>query len=274
MNLLDLIRRPHAFFEALQRLPPVPWRYAWLPAVAGLAGGVSGALLSRAILESQARSLPGLPLGVLYGLTIILSVVVSLVTWLALWGMGQLGAGREGRSGEVYAASFLAPLLWSLVLAALALLLPPQVNVAAPSLSGLSGQELIAAVQKYSSAVTAQYALSPVVRFSSVMNYAVYLVQFGLAYIGFRVMIEGAGKPGGAQIDSGQTDSGQTDSGQIDSGQNPAHQTPAAQTPAARNTPAARAWRGVLYPGALFLLLGAAALLVSSAAAGLLGGLV
>ena len=263
MNLLDLIRRPHAFFEALQRLPPVPWRYAWLPAVAGLAGGVSGVLLSRAILESQARSLPGLPVGVLYGLTIILSVVVSLVTWLALWGMGQLGAGREGRSGEVYAASFLAPLLWSLALAALALLLPPQVNVAAPNLSGLTGQELFAAVQKYSSAVTAQYALSPVVRFSGVMNYAIYLVQFWLAYIGFRVMIEAAGKPGGVQTDSGQTDSPQS----------AVVQTPAAQAGAARNTPAARAWRGVLYPGALFLLLGAAALLVSSAAAGLLGGL-
>ncbi len=258
MTLLDLIRRPHAFFEALQHLPPLPWRYAWLPAVAGLAGGVSGVLLSRAILESQARSLPGLPVGVLYGLTIILSVVVSLVTWLALWGMGQLGAGREGRSGEVYAASFLAPLLWSLALAALALLLPPQVNVAAPSLSGLTGQELIAAVQKYSGAVTAQYALSPVVRFSSVMNYAIYLVQFWLAYIGFRVMIEGAGKPGGVQTDSAQS---------------AAVQTPAAQTTAARNTPAARAWRGVLYPGALFLLLGAAALLITSAAAGLMGGL-
>ena len=248
MNLLDLIRRPHAFFEALEHLPPVPWRYAWLPAAAGLAGGVSGALLSRAILESQARSLPGLPVGVLYGLSIILSVVVSLLTWLALWGMGQLGAGREGRSGEVYAASFLAPLLWSLVLAALALLLPPQVNVAAPSLSGLSGQELIAAVQKYSGAVTAQYAMSPVVRLSGVMNYGVYVVQFWLAYIGLRVMVAGTG---------------QTARGPV----------PVPQTSAARSTPAARAWRGVLYPGALFLLLGAAALLIGSAATTLVGGL-
>lgn len=263
MNLLDLIRRPHAFFGALQRLPPVAWRYAWLPAVAGLAGGVSGALLSRAILESQARSLPGLPLGVLYGLSIILSVVVSLVTWLALWGMGQLGAGRSGRSGEVYAATFLAPLLWSLVLAALALLLPPQVNVAAPSLSGLTGQELIAAVQKYSSAVTAQYALSPVVRFSGVMNYAIYLVQFWLAYIGFRVMIEAAEKQGGAQSGSVQFSDAQIS----------AAQTPVAQSAPGRNTPAARAWRGVLYPGALFLLLGAAALLITSAVASLVGGL-
>ena len=263
MNLLDLIRRPHAFFEALASLPPAPWRYAWLPAVAGLAGGVSGGLLSRAILESQARSLPGLPVGVLYGLTIILSVVVSIVTWLALWGMGQLGAGREGRSGEVYAASFLAPLLWSLVLAALALLLPPQVNVAAPNLSGLTGQELIAAVQKYSSAVTAQYALSPVVRLSGVMNYGVYVVQFWLAYIGLRVMVAGAGP----------TASGPTPVSQTASAQPSAAQTSAAQMAAARNTPAARAWRGVLYPGALFLLLGAAALLIGSAATTLVGGL-
>ena len=264
MNLLDLIRRPHAFFEALQCLPPVPWRYAWLPAVAGLAGGVSGALLSRAILESQARSLAGLPVGVLYGLTIVLSVVVSLLTWLALWGMGQLGAGREGRSGEVYAASFLAPLLWSLVLGALALLLPPQVNVVAPNLSDLTGQELMAAVQKYSSAVTAQYALSPVVRLSGVMNYGVYVVQFWLAYIGFRVMLEGAGHPVGVQ----------TGSDRLVVVQPPAAQSSAIQSSAARDTPAARAWRGVLYPGALFVLLGAAALLITSAVAGLVGGLV
>jgi len=130
--------------------------------------------------------------------------------------------------------------------------------VAAPSLSGLMGQELIAAVQKYSSAVTAQYALSPVVRFSGVMNYAIYLVQFWLAYIGLRVMTEGAGKSDGAQTDPVQAAT---------------VQTPAIQTPAARNTPAARAWRGVLYPGALFLLLGVAALLIGSAAAGLMGGL-
>lgn len=226
-NLLDLIRRPHAFFEALRALPPVPWRYAWLPALAGLAGGLSGALLSRSILDSQALARSAVPVGFLWGVTIFSSVFLSLLSWLVLWGMGQLGAGKEGRSGEVYGASFLAPLLWSVVLAVLALILPPQVNVAAPNFSGLSGPELVTAIQKYSTAVSAQYALSPVVRFSGVMNYAIYIVQFWLAYIGFRVM---------------------TQESRV-------------------------AWKGVLYPGVLLLVLGAALLLVAGAVAGLAGGL-
>ncbi len=236
MNLLDLIRHPHAFFGDLKGLPPVPWRYAWLPALAGLAGGISGSLLSRPILDSQALSLSGVPVAFLFALTIFGSVFFSMLMWLVLWGVGQLGAGKEGRSGEVYAASFLAPLLWSVVLAVLALILPPQVNVVAPKLAGLSGPELLTAVQRYSQQVTAQYSLSPVVRLSSVMNYAIYLVQFWLAYIGFRIMTttpETAAQPG----------------------------------------PSARAWRGVLYPGTLFVMLGIVALLVTSAVAGLAGGL-
>lgn len=216
----------------------MPWRYAWLPALAGLAGGISGALLSRPILDSQALSLSGVPVALLFGVTIFSSVLLSMLTWLVLWGMGQLGAGKEGRSGEVYAASFLAPLLWSVVLVVLALILPPQVNVVAPKLAGLSGPALLAAIQKYSSAVTAQYSLSPVVRFSSVMNYAIYLVQFWLAYIGFRVM---------------------TATAQADAAEQPGQ--------------SGRAWRGVLYPGLLFVALGIVALLVTSAVAGLAGGL-
>ena len=107
MNLLDLIRHPHAFYAALKRLPPVPWRYAWLPVLAGVIGGISGALLSRRTLESQALSL-GTPVAALFALTILSSVLISMLAWLVLWGMGHLGAGREGRSGEVYATSFLA----------------------------------------------------------------------------------------------------------------------------------------------------------------------
>jgi len=66
-----------------------------------------------------------------------------------------------------------------------------------------------------------------VVRFSGVMNYAIYIVQFWLAYIGFRVM---------------------TQESRV-------------------------AWKGVLYPGVLLLVLGAALLLVAGAVAGLAGGL-
>ena len=230
MTLLDLIRHPHAYFEALQQRSPRPWSLSWLPLLSGLIGGIGSVLLSREILDTQLLTTSAalgiqLPAGVIYVLTVIFSAVVSVVTWLILWGMGQLGAGREARSGEVYAASFLAPLLWALALLVLALLLPPQVNVAAPNLDGLKGEALRTATSKYTADVLAQYGTSPVVKFSNVMNYAIYVLQFWLAYIGLRVM-------------TGE-----------------------------RN----RAWRGVLYPGMLFLVLGAAALLIASAAASLTG---
>ncbi|ULH16755.1 hypothetical protein MF271_09380 [Deinococcus sp. KNUC1210] len=233
MNLLDLIRSPHAYFEALKRLPPASWRLVWLPIVAGLLGGLSGALLSRSVLDSQTLLMYSssglrLPSSLLWSMTILLSGVLSFISWLVLWGMGQLGAGKEARSGEVYGASFLAPLLWSLVLAGLALLFPPQVTVSTPDLSGLQGTALLTAVQKYTAAVQTQYGQSPVVRFSTFMGYAVYLLQFWLAYIGFRTMV-----------------------------------------PEDRR----RAWRGVVYPAMLFLVLGAAALLVAGAVVGLAGGL-
>ena len=230
MTLLDLIRHPHAYFEALKTLPPAPWRLAWIPVLAGVIGGVSSVLLSRAILDTQLLSTSAafgiqLPGSVVYVLTVVFSAALSFVTWLILWGMGQLGAGREARSGEVYAASFLAPLLWSVALLVLALLLPPQVSVAAPKLGGLTGDALKTAISTYTNAVLAQYGQSPLVKFSNVMSYAIYVLQFWLAYIGFQAM-------------TGDR---------------------------------ARAWKGVLYPGVLFLVLGAAALLIVSAAASLTG---
>ena len=230
MTLLDLIRHPHAYFEALKHLPPAPWRLAWIPVLAGVIGGVSSVLLSRAILDTQLLSTSAalgiqLPGSVVYVLTVVFSAVVSFVTWLILWGMGQIGAGREARSGEVYAASFLAPLLWSVALLVLALLLPPQVSVAAPKLGGLTDDALKTAISTYTNAVLAQYGQSPLVKFSNVMSYAIYVLQFWLAYIGFQAMT-------GDRV---------------------------------------RAWKGVLYPGVLFLVLGAAALLIVSAAASLTG---
>ena len=230
MTLLDLIRHPHAYFEALKTLPPAPWRLAWIPVLAGVIGGVSSVLLSRAILDTQLLSTSAafgiqLPGSVVYVLTVVFSAALSFVTWLILWGMGQLGAGREARSGEVYAASFLAPLLWSVALLVLALLLPPQVSVAAPKLGGLTGDALKTAISTYTNAVLAQYGQSPLVKFSNVMSYAIYVLQFWLAYIGFQAM-------------TGDR---------------------------------ARAWKGVLYPGVLFLVLGVAALLIVSAAASLTG---
>ncbi|GGR24788.1 YIP1 family protein [Deinococcus ruber] len=233
MNLLDLIRSPHTYFEALKRLPPSSWRLVWLPILAGLLSGLSGALLSRSILDSQALLMYSssglrLPSSLLWSLTILLSGAASFISWLVLWGMGQLGAGKTARSGEVYGASFLAPLLWSVVLTILVLLFPPQVTVSAPDISGLQGAALRDVIQKYTLAVQTQYGQSPVVRFSTFMGYAVYLLQFWLAYIGFRTMV-----------------------------------------PEDRRL----AWRGVLYPAMLFLVLGAAALLVAGAVVGMAGGL-
>jgi hypothetical protein len=249
VNLFDLIRHPHAYFEALSHLPPAPWRFAWLPALAGLVGGVSQAFLTRPVLEGFSLAFPMLPSALIWVLTILISVIGSLLLWLVLWGVGQLGAGKGGRSGEVYAVTFLAPLLWAAVLLVLALITPTQIKITTPNFAGLELTARLNAFQSYSVALTTQLAALPLVRFSGVMGYAIYVVQFWLAYIGFRVMTASRVAAESAPSISS---------------------TPSAPTPSAP-TPSGQAWKGVMYPAGLLLVLGLAGVLLAAASLSLAG---
>ncbi|GAA3998692.1 hypothetical protein GCM10022631_06900 [Deinococcus rubellus] len=228
----DLLTRPAVFFEALHRLPPSAGRYLWLVALASATSGISTTLLARHVLGAQSSILSGAAGGSAisplfnYGSAAFASVFVTVLLWLALWGLGALGAGPAGRAAEVYGAAFLPTLIWAAVLLPVALLFAPQVAVAAPDLSGLSGAALQKALQTYILKVQEVSGGNPVNKVTTWLGYAVYLWQFALAFVGFRVLTGNQNK----------------------------------------------AWRGVLYPLALLLVLAAAAWLASKSVGSLLGG--
>lgn len=231
-RLADLLTRPTVFFEALHRLPPSAGRYLWLVALASVVSGVSTTILARHVLGVQSAVLSGAaggsPISPLfnYGSAAFASVFVTVLLWLALWGLGALGAGPAGRAAEVYGAAFLPTLIWAALLLPVALLFAPQVTVAVPDLSGLSGAALQKAVQTYILKVQAASGGNLVNTITTWLGYAVYLWQFALAFAGFRVL---TGQPN-------------------------------------------KAWRGVLYPLALLLVLAAATWLASKSVGSLLGG--
>ncbi|MFC4452881.1 hypothetical protein [Deinococcus sonorensis] len=179
MTLADLIRRPHVFFEGLRALPARPARYLGLVVLSGVLGGLATALLLHQALQTL------VPAGLLYAAMIASSVVQALISWLLLWGLGQLGTGRAGRPAEVYGATFLVPLVWSLVLIVLALVTPAPALGDAPDLSTLSPLE---AVQAMATRIAQAQLSSPLLRLNGQVGYAVYVVQFWLAYIGFRAL--------------------------------------------------------------------------------------
>ena len=169
-------------------------------ALASIVSGVSTTLLARHVLGAQSSILSGAAsssaISPLFNYrAAFASVFVTVLLWLALWGLGALGAGPAGRAAEVYGAAFLPTLIWAVVLLPVALFFAPQVAVAAPNLSGLSGAALQKAVQTYILQVQAASSGNPVNTVTTWLGYAVYLWQFALAFVGFRVL---TGQPGKA----------------------------------------------------------------------------
>ncbi|AZI43224.1 hypothetical protein EHF33_11120 [Deinococcus psychrotolerans] len=190
-NLADLITQPRAFFEALGRLPAKPSRYLWLVALATLVGGISTTVLARHLLSAQSSALSGgLAISPLfgYGAAAFATTFISVLLWLLLWGLGTLGAGKEGRAAEVYGAVFFPSLIWAILLLPLGALFAPEITVAAPNLTGLSGLELQKALQPYTQALQASFNSLAISKVSTYVGYAIYLWQFILAFIGFRVL--------------------------------------------------------------------------------------
>lgn len=187
-NLIDIITRPREFFSALRSLPPSNARYLWLVLVGGLLTGLYSALSQRSVQEAM-TSIPGLPGGNLsLVLAVVGALVVTLIMWLLLWGLGMLGAGQEGRAGEVYGASFVPALLITLILLPLMALFPLHLNVPAPNFSGLEGAELGQAIRQYSRAVQADLGSQPLSIIGRVLSYVGMAWQFYVAWVGFNVL--------------------------------------------------------------------------------------
>lgn len=184
--LSQLLGQPAAFYAALKELEPLPWRYLGLVALTGLVSGLAAASTARATVTAQAAlGVAGLNAPMAYGTLVFSGLFLMLVAWLALWFLGNLGAGKQARAAEVYGATFVPQLLWSVALLLLGFLVYPQVSVPAPHLQGLDQQHSMLAVQQYNQAVAAQVAAHPALKISGYLGYLVYLWQFWLAYQGF-----------------------------------------------------------------------------------------
>lgn len=187
-NLMDLITRPSAFFAALKNLPPQNSRYVWVVLLAGvLSAGY--ALLSQRPVQEAFSTIPG-GMGGSFGMVTAAlgAILVTLLIWLILWGLGSLGAGREGRPAEVFGATFLPSLLASLLLIPISALFPLHLDIAPPSFGGLEGAELSKAVQQYS--VTVQNAIKgqPLSVIGTALSYGAMAWQFYLAWVGFGIL--------------------------------------------------------------------------------------
>ena len=187
-NLMDIITRPREFFTALKDTPPANTRYLWLVLLGGLITGLYSALSQRPVQEALA-GIPGMPGGNLnMVIAVISSLILTLIIWLLLWGLGSLGAGKEGRPAEVFAAASLPALLLTLLLLPITALFPLHVNVPAPNFAGLEGQELAQTIQRYSAALQRDVGGQPLSVIGKVLTYAGMAWQFYLAWVGFNVL--------------------------------------------------------------------------------------
>lgn len=193
-NISDLLTRPRDFFTALRAVQPNTTRYLWVVLLTGTVTALYTVLSQRPVQEAMS-GIPGLPGA---GFNLVLSVVGavggSLIIWLLLWGLSSLGAGREGRAGEVMAAAMLPSLIFTLILLPLAALLPLKIGVPAPSWSGLEGAELAPAIQKYTAQVQNSVRGQPLSVIGNVLTYAALAWQFYLAFVGFGVLTGDRGK--------------------------------------------------------------------------------
>ena len=187
-NLMDVVTRPREFFTALRATSPRSARYLWLVLLGGLITGLYSALSQRPVQEAMA-GIPGMPGGNLnLIIAVVGGVIITLLLWLLLWGLGALGAGAEGRAAEVYGASTLPALLLTLLLLPITALFPLHVNVPAPNFAGLEGQELAQAIRTYSAALQRDLAGQPLSVLGKVLSYAGMAWQFYVAWVGFNVL--------------------------------------------------------------------------------------
>ncbi|WP_019588288.1 YIP1 family protein [Deinococcus apachensis] len=167
----ELLTAPGAFFQKLRVAEPRPWRYVAPVLLAAVLAGVVYALLLRPV-----GTLAGSGAGLLTHVSNVFGTFfLTVVSAALMWGLGYLGAGREGRAAEVYGATFaLLPPLY-LLLAVLLLVLP------GPNLSGL-------VLPADWSDVLRAIARAPLTRAAIALTLLGTLAQFVLAYRGFLVL--------------------------------------------------------------------------------------
>lgn len=192
MNISELLTNPRGFFEELKEQKPSNGRYIWLIFLAGVISAI-GLYLSQMAMNDALAGVPGMPSLVSGpGFRIISAffggIFASVVGWLLMWGLGTIGTGATGRGAEVYGASFIIPLIISMIVIPLYLLMPVQFSILPPEFSKIDPEELGQAIQKYQIQLQKENLKSPMTIITNVLNFLTLAWQFFVAWIGFNVI--------------------------------------------------------------------------------------
>lgn len=172
-----LLSGPRIFAQHLQGVAPRWWRYAGVAALSSVLSGVAYAVLVRQASVSPVLDVLG-------------GTFLGALSFVLMWGLGHLGAGREGRAAEVYGATFaLLPPLWLLVIV-WTLLTPAAAWAPQGAGAGASADDLSRAALRAAGGTQAGFLLMLVALLGT-------LAQFGLA---LPALLTLTGQPGRALL--------------------------------------------------------------------------
>ncbi|GAA5435632.1 hypothetical protein Daqu01_00745 [Deinococcus aquaticus] len=112
----EFLTGPRVFAQRLAPTDPVVWRYLGVVVLSAVLSGVAYAALVRPSVTLAAEVAGGASPLLVHVTNAIGGAFLAMFTFLLMWLLGWLGAGRPGRAAEVYGASFaLLPPLYLLV---------------------------------------------------------------------------------------------------------------------------------------------------------------
>ncbi|MBZ9750374.1 hypothetical protein K7W42_05800 [Deinococcus sp. HMF7604] len=185
-----LLTGPRLFARTLAPTEPLAWRYLGVVGLAAVLSGVAYAALVRPAVTLAAQVAGGTAPLAVHATNALGGTFLTMFTFLLLWGLGRLGAGRAGRPAEVYGASFaLLPPLYVLV-TVLALLTPA--SAWHPTAAALAGAAEDA--RRVQQLALAGLARTPAAFLLLAVTMLGTLAQSGLAFAAFRELTGHAGR--------------------------------------------------------------------------------
>ncbi|MCD0171233.1 hypothetical protein IHN59_16520, partial [Deinococcus sp. 23YEL01] len=112
----EFLTGPRVFAQRLAPTGPVVWRYLGVTVLSAALSGVAYAALVSPAVNLAAGVAGGASPLLVHVTNAVGGAFLAMFTFLLMWLLGWLGAGRAGRAAEVYGASFaLLPPLYLLV---------------------------------------------------------------------------------------------------------------------------------------------------------------
>jgi len=112
----EFLTGPRVFARRLAPTDPVAWRYLGVTVLSAALSGVAYAALVSPAVNLAASVAGGASPLLVHVTNAVGGAFLAMFTFLLMWLLGWLGAGRAGRAAEVYGASFaLLPPLYLLV---------------------------------------------------------------------------------------------------------------------------------------------------------------